>query len=103
MQLETVAKIQILVLEDDPDLQAPLPAMLEQQHGFSVTATTTPFGEAGSTAKRLRPDVTVVADVGGDPLAGGEEPEGGVPGMSIGGLLFPQAPGLGPGRILGGA
>src|SRR5919199_1244873 len=62
MQVESVAKIHILLLEDDPDLQAPLPSLLERQHGFRVSVSTTPFGEAGSAAKRLQPDVAVIGD-----------------------------------------
>src|SRR4029079_13251954 len=83
MQTESVAKIHILVLEDDPDLQAPLPAMLERQHGFQVSVSTTPFGEAGGTAKRLAPDVALVADIAGDPVAIVEELDDAVPGMPI--------------------
>ena len=67
----------------DPELQAPLAAMLERQPGFRVTVSTTPFGEAGGTAKRLQPDVTIVADVAGDPVAIVEELDEAVPGLPI--------------------
>src|SRR6266581_3212412 len=103
MQVESVARIHILVLEDDPDLQAPLPSMLEHQHGFRVTATTTPFGEAGSTAKRLRPDVAVVADVAGDPIAVVEELDEAVPGTPIVVSLRPERQDLAQACILAGA
>jgi pilus assembly protein CpaE len=103
MQTESVAKIHILVLEDDPDLQAPLPAMLERQHGFHVTVSTTPFGEAGGTAKRLSPDVALVADVAGDPVAVVEELDEAVPGMPIIVSLRPERQDLAQACILAGA
>ena len=103
MQVESVAKIHILVLEDDPDLQAPLPAMLERQHGFRVTATTTPFGEAGNTAKRLQPDVAIVADVAGDPIAVVEELDEAVPGLPIVVSLRPERQDLAQACIIAGA
>lgn len=103
MQVESVAKIHILVLEDDPDLQAPLTAMLEQQHGFRVSATTTPFGEAGGTAKRLQPDVALVADVAGDPVALIEELDEAISGLPIVVSLRPERQDLAQACILAGA
>ena len=103
MQVESVAKIHILVLEDDPDLQVPLPALLDQQHGFKVTTTTTPFGEAGSAARRLQPAVAVVADVAGDPVALVEELEEAVPGLPIVVSLRPERQDLAQACILAGA
>lgn len=103
MHVESVAKIHILVLEDDPDLQAPLPAMLERQHGFRVTASTTPFGEAGGAAKRLQPDVAVIADVAGDPVAVVEELDEAMPGIPIVVSLRPERQDLAQACILAGA
>src|SRR5688572_29438658 len=103
MQMESVAKIHILLLEDDPDERAPLPAMLEQKHGFHVTATTTPFGEAGNTAQRIQPDVAVIADVAGDPVAIVEELDEAVPGLPVIVSLRPERQDLAQACILAGA
>src|SRR5215211_4656910 len=103
MQVESSAKIRILVLEDEPDLQAPLPAILEHQHGFDVSATSTPFGEAGATAKRLQPDVAIIADVASDPVALVEELEEAVPGLAIVISLRPERQDLAQACILAGA
>lgn len=103
MQVESVAKINILVLEDDPDLGAPLPALLEQQHGFRVTATTTPFGEAGNAARRVQPDVAIVADVAGDLVAIVEELDEAIPGLPIVVSLRPERQDLAQACILAGA
>jgi pilus assembly protein CpaE len=103
VQVESVAKIQILVLEDDPDLRAPLPALLEQQHGFSVSTSTTPFGEAGNSVKRLQPDVAIVADVAGDLVAVVEELDEAVPGLPIVVSLRPERQDIAQACILAGA
>jgi pilus assembly protein CpaE len=103
MQVESVAKIHILLLEDDPDLQAPLPSLLERQHGFRVSVSTTPFGEAGSAAKRLQPDVAVIGDVAGDPVAVVEELDEAVPGLPVVVSLRPERQDLAQACILAGA
>ncbi|MCC7107444.1 MAG: AAA family ATPase [Chloroflexi bacterium] len=103
MQVESVAKIRILVLDDDPDPQAPLSAMLARQHGFDVTATTTPFGEAGGAVKRLQPDLAVVADVAGDPVALIEELDEAAPGLPIVVALRAERQDLARACILAGA
>lgn len=103
MQLESIAKIHVLVLEDEPDLQVPLLSFLERQPGFRVSASTTPFGEAGNAAKRLEPDVAVVADVAGDPVAVVEELDEAVPGLPVVVSLRPERQNLAQPCILAGA
>ena len=63
MQVESVGKIHVLVLEDDPDLQAPLTTMLERQPGFRVTATTTPISPSGKTLSARHPPRSVFVAV----------------------------------------
>ena len=103
MQVESVGKIHVLILEDDPDLSAPLGAMLERQPGFRVSLSTTPFGEAGGTARRILPDVAIIADVAGDPVALVEELDEAVPGMPIVVSLRPERQDLAQACILAGA